>query len=98
MIRAPVDEARDTLIASGITINGLAVLASEPWLSDYYNQYVIGAPGTFLLEVDNFSSFATAMQNKLMGEIAGLLPSEHRQSDQHQAEMPLAWRIPLARM
>jgi hypothetical protein len=43
-IGLPVDEARDTLIASGITINGLAILASKPWLSDYYNQYVIGGP------------------------------------------------------
>jgi hypothetical protein len=70
-IGPPVEAVRDVLVASGITINGLAILASEPWLSDYYNQYVIGGTGAFLIEAEDFASFDTAMRSKLLGEVAG---------------------------
>jgi uncharacterized protein DUF1194 len=78
-IGPPVQAVRDELVAAGITINGLAILASEPWLETYYNDYVIGGPGAFLLRAEDFSSFANAMQNKLQGEVAGLLPPGSRQ-------------------
>ena len=78
-IGPPVQAVRDELVAAGITINGLAILASEPWLESYYNDYVIGGPGAFLLRAEDFSSFANAMQNKLQGEVAGLLPPDGRQ-------------------
>jgi hypothetical protein len=71
-IGPPVQATRDALVATGITINGLAILASEPWLSDYYNQYVIGGTGAFLIEAENFASFDTAMRSKLLGEVAGV--------------------------
>jgi Protein of unknown function (DUF1194) len=74
-IGPPVRETRDALVADGITINGLAILASEPWLESYYDEYVIGGAGAFLLRAEDFSSFATAMHNKLLGEIAGLMPA-----------------------
>jgi Protein of unknown function (DUF1194) len=73
-IGPPVQAVRDELVAAGITINGLAILASEPWLETYYNDYVIGGPGAFLLRAEDFSSFANAMQNKLQGEVSELLP------------------------
>jgi hypothetical protein len=73
-IGPPVREVRDELVAAGITINGLAILASEPWLESYYDEYVIGGPGAFLLRAEAFASFATAMQNKLLSEISGLPP------------------------
>ena len=74
-IGPPVPEVRDALVAAGITINGLAILASEPWLESYYDEYVIGGPGAFLLRAEDFSSFATAMHNKLLSEISGLAPA-----------------------
>src|SRR5436305_7726245 len=74
-IGPPVREVRDALVADGITINGLAILASEPWLESYYDEYVIGGTGAFLLRAEDFSSFATAMHNKLLSEIAGLMPA-----------------------
>ena len=37
-----VTDARDEALAKGVTINGLAILASEPWLESYYDEYVIG--------------------------------------------------------
>jgi hypothetical protein len=64
------DQVRDALVAQGITINGLAILKTEPWLDQYYDQYVVGGEHSFLLKVEDFSSFATAIAQKLMGEIA----------------------------
>jgi hypothetical protein len=74
-IGPPVREVRDALVAAGITINGLAILASEPWLESYYDEYVIGGAGAFLLRAEDFSSFATAMHNKLLSEVAGVMPA-----------------------
>jgi hypothetical protein len=70
-IGPPVDAVREALVGAGVTINGLAILATEPWLSDYYNQYVVGGTGAFLIEAEDFASFDTAMRNKLLGEVAG---------------------------
>lgn len=64
------NSVRDGLVAQGITINGLAILKSEPWLDQYYDQYVIGGEHAFLLTVQDFQSFAAAIQQKLLGEIA----------------------------
>lgn len=64
------DDIRDALNAQGITINGLAILASEPWLDTYYNNDVIGGEGAFLLQVKDFQSFATAIKQKLLAEIS----------------------------
>ncbi|HUB96788.1 MAG TPA: DUF1194 domain-containing protein [Stellaceae bacterium] len=64
------DTVRDALVAQGITINGLAILKTEPWLDDYYSRDVIGGDHSFLLKVEDFQSFATAIQQKLLGEIA----------------------------
>jgi hypothetical protein len=61
---------RDALVGQGIAINGLAILATEPWLDSYYNNEVIGGEGAFLLQVQDFQSFATAIQQKLLAEIS----------------------------
>jgi hypothetical protein len=68
------DAVRDGLVAEGITINGLAILKTEPWLDQYYDMNVIGGDHSFLLKVDDFQSFATAIEQKLLGEIAILTP------------------------
>ena len=73
-IGPPPAAIRDTLVAQGITINGLAILASEPWLDTYYDHDVIGGEGAFLLQVQDFNSFATAIQQKLLAEIAARSP------------------------
>jgi hypothetical protein len=84
-IGVPVREARDALVTDGITINGLAILASEPWLESYYDEYVIGGTGAFLLRAEDFSSFATAMRNKLLSEIAGLMPPASPRAERRAA-------------
>jgi hypothetical protein len=73
-IGPPPQEIRDRLAAQGITINGLAILKSEPWLDGYYGDYVVGGPGGFLMEVEDFPSFIAAMQQKLLSEVTAALP------------------------
>src|SRR5438552_4051729 len=77
----PVTDARDQAIASGVTINGLAIVNDRPNLGYsahtqppgglplYYSQNVIGGPNAFLIVVKDFNSFADAMANKLAKEI-----------------------------
>ena len=36
--RRAAGRVRDTLVAHGITINGLAILSEEPWLDEYYRR------------------------------------------------------------
>jgi Protein of unknown function (DUF1194) len=73
-VGTPPRQARDELMSAGIVINGLAILTDEPWLESYYNDYVIGGPGAFLMRTEDFQSFATAMLQKLLAEIVALPP------------------------
>src|SRR5438477_2486086 len=78
-----ITEARDQAIAAGVTINGLAIINTQAnpgyafhtqppgGLPKYYEENVIGGPGAFLMQIDNFDSFAEAMTRKLVTEIAG---------------------------
>ena len=70
-IGEPPRAVRDRLIKTGLTINALAILTEEPWLEDYDRHNVIGGPGAFVVVATNFHSFADAMLEKLMQEIAG---------------------------
>ena len=82
----PVTEARDQAIASGVTINGLAIINTQAnpgyafhtqppgGLPKYFEENVIGGPGAFLLQVENFDTFAEAITRKLVTEIAGAPP------------------------
>src|SRR5258708_11221211 len=79
----PVTEARDQAVASGVTINGLAIINTQAnpgyafhtqppgGLPHYYEENVIGGPGAVLLQVENFDTFAQSMTRKLVTEIAG---------------------------
>jgi len=81
-----VTEARDQALAEGVTINGLAIVNDKPnpgyafhtqppgGLPEWYRQNVIGGPGAFIRVVEDFRSFADAMTNKLVSEIAAVDP------------------------
>jgi Protein of unknown function (DUF1194) len=71
-IGPPPAAARDRIAAAGITINGLAILAEEPWLADYYRRNVIGGPTAFVVGAQTFGDFANAIERKLNNEVAGL--------------------------
>ena len=64
--------ARDRAVASGITINGLAILNEEPDLDRYYVGNVIGGPAAFAAAADGYEDFAGAILSKLLREIGGL--------------------------
>ena len=66
----PPAVARDLLVKQGITINGLAILTEEPYLDDYYRHNVIGGPSSFVLVAKDMDSFAAAIKNKLVQEVA----------------------------
>jgi hypothetical protein len=75
-------DAREAAVAQGITVNGLVILSVEPmpwnpWhthppegLEEYYRRNVAGGPGAFVMVADDFNSFAYALVNKLVREIA----------------------------
>jgi hypothetical protein len=77
-----ITDARDDALKAGITINGLAIINDHPvsWtfahvqppggLAHYYRENVTGGPGSFVLEVHDFSTFGEAMTRKLVDEIA----------------------------
>ena len=88
----PATDARDQAVAQGVTINGLAILNDKPnpgyafhtqppgGLAEWYRENVIGGPGSFLRVVEDFHSFADAMTNKLVSEIAGMSSSRNAAS------------------
>lgn len=83
-----VTDARDDAVASGVTINGLAIINEHPvsytyahvqppgGLTNWYAQNVIGGPGSFVLEIRSFQTFGEAMTRKLLNEIAATPPRE----------------------
>jgi uncharacterized protein DUF1194 len=65
-----VIRARDEAVEKGATINGLPILAVEPYLDEYYRDYVIGGPGSFMIVAKDFESFGEAIVKKMITEIA----------------------------
>jgi hypothetical protein len=76
--------ARDEAVALGITINGLPILNDRPNpmgagpapadLDVYFETYVIGGPGAFMVAAKDFTTFGEAILRKLLLEIAGDTP------------------------
>lgn len=65
--------ARDAALAAGIdAINGLAIGGSS--LEDWYNNFIRGGDGSFVIGVSNFGDFEGAVLTKLQREITGSVP------------------------
>ena len=70
---------RDQALEQGITINGLVIFSEEHDLGalakfdlrQHYTERVIGGPGHFLIEAEDFSDFEVAIRQKLVREITG---------------------------
>jgi hypothetical protein len=79
---APVTGARDTALSKGIVINGLPIMVKEPSYSTmdidnldfYYEDCVIGGPGSFVVTIKDRDKFKEAIRTKLLLEVAGLTP------------------------
>ncbi len=74
----PADILRDRLVAQGIVVNGLPVMMNRSnfgrppdlALDKYYEENVIGGPGSFMIVADNFDQFSRAVRTKLVREIS----------------------------
>jgi len=79
---APVTGARDAALARGIVINGLPIMVKEPSYSTmdidnldfYYEDCVIGGPGSFVVPIKDRDKFKEAIRSKLLLEVAGRQP------------------------
>lgn len=58
------------LIASGFTINALAILGAKPSPLDFYARNVIGGPGAFVEAADGFEVYAEAIRRKILRELS----------------------------
>jgi hypothetical protein len=78
----PVNMARDAALEKGIVINGLPIMVKEPSYSTmdidnldyYYEDCVIGGPGSFVVTIKNREKFKEAIHTKLVMEVAGRVP------------------------
>ena len=80
----PVTLMRDQVLDAGITINGLPIMMKRPYgytsdanLDIYYQDCVIGGPGSFMIAIHERDQFKEATRTKLVLEIAGRTPA-HR--------------------
>jgi hypothetical protein len=88
---------RDAAVAAGITINALPIIDGRPigtfdgrttyaeWGSEngvaFYRNYVIGGPGSFLVEVHDYGAFGEALKRKLLRELISGPANEPRKFD-----------------
>ncbi|HYF85769.1 DUF1194 domain-containing protein [Azospirillum sp.] len=65
-------EARDRVTKRGIIVNGLAILDEFSWLEEYFEESVIGGPGSFVKSAMDKDSFVAALRQKLILEMVAL--------------------------
>ena len=78
----PIIGARDEALSKGIVINGLPIMVKEPSYSTmdidnldwYYEDCVIGGPGSFVVSIKDREKFKEAIRAKLLLEVAGRTP------------------------
>ena len=60
---------RDGVVGRGVTINALAILANDKELLSYFQRYIIGGAGSFVMSADHFVDYPLAIKRKLVREI-----------------------------
>jgi hypothetical protein len=78
----PVVPMRDAALEKGIVINGLPIMVKEPSYSTmdidnldyYYEDCVVGGPGSFVVSIKDREKFKEAIRTKLLLEVAGRTP------------------------
>ncbi|MBU2963038.1 DUF1194 domain-containing protein [Citreicella sp. C3M06] len=73
-----IEEARDEVLASGITINALPILREgslDSNLAQIYEDRIIGGMGAFVVTASSREHFAEAVKRKLILEISGTMPT-----------------------
>jgi hypothetical protein len=78
---SPVAPVREKVLAAGVTINGLPIVINPSGvpgafvgLDAYYQDCVIGGPGSFMIPIQTRDGFAPAIRRKLILEIAWVPP------------------------
>jgi hypothetical protein len=78
-----IELTRDDALAKGIVINGLPLVLKRPGqsnyvdidnLDEYYQDCVVGGPGSFSIPVRDKGEFVVATRRKMILEIAGATP------------------------
>lgn len=64
-----VMQSRERVVALGVTINGLAIETSVENLTRYYDRFVIGGEGAFVLTALNYEDYPRAIRRKLLSEV-----------------------------
>jgi hypothetical protein len=80
----PVTIARDEALSKGIIINGLPIMVKEPSYSTmdidnldyYYEDCVVGGPGSFVVTIKDREKFKEAIRTKLLMEVADRMPEK----------------------
>lgn len=73
-----IAEARETVLAAGVTINALPILRpndpgrAQGGLEALYEERIIGGPGAFVVTAEDRDSFAEAVKRKLILEISAV--------------------------
>ena len=72
--RERVDDVRDDLVSSGVTVNGLPILEGDEadTLEAWYRTHLIGGDGSFLIPALGFEDFERAMHRKFITEVSGI--------------------------
>jgi len=67
-----VDQVRDELAASSVTLNGLPILEGDEaaTLEGWYRDHLIGGPNAFLVPAESFDDFDRAMRRKFVTEMS----------------------------
>jgi hypothetical protein len=89
---SPVTLSRDAALEKGIVINGLPIMVKEPSYSTmdidnldfYYEDCVIGGPGSFVVPIKDREKFKEAIRTKLLLEVAGRTPDVMRVADKEK--------------
>lgn len=67
----PVNLVRDQVVARGIVINALPILNEWPTLDVYFDNMVIGGPGSFMMPASDYGAYGESIYRKLLREITG---------------------------
>lgn len=67
-----VETVRRQVVATGVTINGLAVVNEHPTLNYYFEDRVIGGTAAFVEVANDYGDYTRAIRRKLIREIRTL--------------------------
>jgi hypothetical protein len=81
---SPITPVRDEALGKGIVINGLPIMIKEPSLVTkdienldwYYEDCVIGGPGSFVVAIQDRDNFKETIRTKLLLEVAARRPEQ----------------------